>query len=169
MAVISSVRLLFEVVEGLIQPTALFARRCWWVPELHASIVFEDAFDNKLFSQQNKEKQRSKSAPDRSKPTHLTKPLHTHSPSCSRHCLKRVARSWGQGWPGACEGPPGGLGLDAGEDGATLSKPGAGAAIGISALRQAQGTWLLSALRQAQGTWLLSALRQAQGTFDQKA
>ena len=56
----------------------------------------------------------------------LTKPLHTHSPSCSRHCLQRAARSWGQGWPGACEGPPGGLGLDAGEDGATLSKPGAG-------------------------------------------
>ena len=98
-------------------------------------------------------------APDR-QANPLNEPLCTHSPSCSRHCLKRVARSWGQGWPGACEGPPGGLGLDAGEDGATLERPGAAAAIGISALRQAQGTLL--ALRQAQGTLL--ALRQAQGT-----
>jgi hypothetical protein len=32
---------------------------------LHTSIVFEDAFDNKLFSQQNNEKQRSKPALDR--------------------------------------------------------------------------------------------------------
>ena len=63
----------FEGVEGLIQPTARFARRCCWVPELHASIVFEDAFDNKLFSQQNNEKQRSKPALDRpSQPTAQT-------------------------------------------------------------------------------------------------
>ena len=40
-----------EGVEGLIQPTALVTRRCWWVPEFHASIVFEEAFENKLFSQ----------------------------------------------------------------------------------------------------------------------
>jgi hypothetical protein len=40
-----------EVVEGLIQPTARFARRCCGVPEFHASIVFEDVFDDKLFCQ----------------------------------------------------------------------------------------------------------------------
>jgi hypothetical protein len=40
-----------DVVEGLIEPTARFARRCCWIPEFHASIVFEDAFENKLFSQ----------------------------------------------------------------------------------------------------------------------
>jgi len=39
------------MVEGLIQPTARFARRCCGIPEFHASIVFEDAFDNELFSQ----------------------------------------------------------------------------------------------------------------------
>src|SRR6476469_3198549 len=64
-------------------------------------------------------------APDR-QANPLNDPLCTHFPSCSRYCLQRVARSWSQGWPGACEGPPGGLGLDAGADGATLSKPGAG-------------------------------------------
>ena len=41
----------FEVVEGRIQPTARFARRCCGVPEFHASTIFEDMFDDKLFSQ----------------------------------------------------------------------------------------------------------------------
>jgi hypothetical protein len=41
----------FEGVEGLVQPTALVARRCSWIPELHAPIVFEDLFENKLFCQ----------------------------------------------------------------------------------------------------------------------
>ncbi len=64
-----------EGVEGLIEPTARVARRCCGIPELHASIVFEDVFDDKLFSQQYKEKQRSKPAPDRpSQPTDQTPP-----------------------------------------------------------------------------------------------
>ena len=182
-----------EVVEDLIGRRALLARRCWWLPELHTSIVFEDAFDDKLFSQQYKEKRDQELAPDR-QANPLNEPLCTHSPSCSRHCLKRAARSWGQGWPGACEGPPGGLGLDASEDGATLEKPGAGAADRYQCPSTSSGHraidcpstssghidklgHLLCALRQAQGTLVsvpfdklraqaLIALRQAQGTFD---
>ena len=78
-------------------------------------------------------------------------PLHIHSPPAPGMAFDCVARSWGRGWPGACEGPPGGLGLDASEDGARLSsreqevadqyqRPSTGSGrIGISALRQAQG------------------------------
>ena len=62
-----------EVVEDLIGRRALLARRCWWLPELHTSIVFEDAFDDKLFSQQYKEKQRSRTcARPPSQPTERT-------------------------------------------------------------------------------------------------
>jgi hypothetical protein len=46
-----------EVVEDVIGRRALVARRCCWVPEFHTSILFEDVFDNKLFSQQYNEKQ----------------------------------------------------------------------------------------------------------------
>jgi len=55
----------------------------------------------------------------------MTNPLHIHSPPAPGIAFDCVARSWGRGWPGACEGPPGGLGLDPSEDDATLEKPGA--------------------------------------------
>jgi hypothetical protein len=65
---------------------------------LHASIVFEDVFDNKLFSQQNKEKRRSKPAPDRLNQP-VPKPSYCPFPALLPCRLIRVARSWGQGWP----------------------------------------------------------------------
>ena len=39
------------MIEGLIQRERFSALSAVMVPELHVSIVFEDAFDNKLFSQ----------------------------------------------------------------------------------------------------------------------
>ena len=39
-----------EGVEGHLHRTALFALVWYAVPELHASIVFEHVFDEKLFS-----------------------------------------------------------------------------------------------------------------------
>jgi hypothetical protein len=44
-----------EGVEGFIHHRALVAFCCCGVPELHAPIVLESVFDNKLFPQQNKE------------------------------------------------------------------------------------------------------------------
>jgi len=41
----------------------------------------------------------------------LPEPLHTHSPSCSRYCLKRVARSWVKAGPEPAKGHPQGLAL----------------------------------------------------------
>jgi len=41
----------FEGVEDHIEPTARVTRRCCGVPEFHTSIVFEDAFEDKRFSQ----------------------------------------------------------------------------------------------------------------------
>ena len=40
-----------ESVQGHIQPAALHALRCWWIPEFHASILFESVFDGDSFSQ----------------------------------------------------------------------------------------------------------------------
>jgi hypothetical protein len=44
-----------EAVEGFIQQRALAGFCCCGVPEFHASIVLESVFDDKLFSQPNKE------------------------------------------------------------------------------------------------------------------
>jgi hypothetical protein len=44
-----------ELVEDRIQPATLSALVCCWFPEFHTSILFEYVFDDKLFSQQNKE------------------------------------------------------------------------------------------------------------------
>jgi hypothetical protein len=89
------------LVEDRIQPSALCALNCWF-PEFHTSILFEYVFDDKLFSQQNKEKLHPKPARNRrTQPTLLH-----HSPGLILHprpapggCLCGVARSWGQGWP----------------------------------------------------------------------
>jgi hypothetical protein len=43
-------------IEGLIYRRALFALSRRWIPEFHASILFENMFANKLFYQGNKEK-----------------------------------------------------------------------------------------------------------------
>ena len=44
------------------------------------SIVFEDAFDNKLFSQQYKGKSEIETCQLTAQPNPCAKPLHTHSP-----------------------------------------------------------------------------------------
>jgi hypothetical protein len=44
-----------ETIEGLIHRRALVALGCCGVPEFHASIILECVFDDKLFSQPNKE------------------------------------------------------------------------------------------------------------------
>jgi hypothetical protein len=43
-------------VEDYIQPAALSALLRWWFPEFLTPILFEYVFDDKPFSQQNKEK-----------------------------------------------------------------------------------------------------------------
>jgi hypothetical protein len=45
-----------EGIQGHIQRTAFCALVCCWIPEFHTPILFEDLFDDKSFSQQNKEK-----------------------------------------------------------------------------------------------------------------
>ena len=49
-------QVIVESVEDHIQPAAFNALVCCWIPEFHTSILFEDVFDDKPFSQQNKEK-----------------------------------------------------------------------------------------------------------------
>jgi hypothetical protein len=96
-----------QLVEDHIQPAALSALGCWWFPEFHAPILFEDVFDDKPFSQQNKEKQWPRTCTEPPNPNTQTHPPQTFP----RHplvleprpapggCLIGVARSWGQGWP----------------------------------------------------------------------
>jgi len=40
---------LVAFVEDHIKPAALSALLCWWFPEFHAPILFEDVFDDKPF------------------------------------------------------------------------------------------------------------------------
>ena len=68
-----------ELVEDSLHHRALVAFSCCEVPELHASMILESVFDDKPFSQQNKENQDRKLHPT----TQLNppNPSITHSPS----------------------------------------------------------------------------------------
>ena len=110
-------------VEDPIQPAALRA-----LPEFHIPILFESVFDDNPFSQQNKEKAAKNLHPTATPTPHP--PSHKHSPgSLFVHprpapggCLCRCRPELGSR---LAAGHPPGLGLDAGEDDATLPMPGA--------------------------------------------
>jgi hypothetical protein len=95
-----------------------------WFPEFHTSILFESVFDDKPFSQQNKESYtQTRHRTAEAQPTH---PCTTIPPGLIFNPgLLPAAASLVSPGGGVKSGrrPPGGPGLDAGEDDATLPQP----------------------------------------------